>query len=373
MNRQHWSRRIGQLDPARDYEQIYRILATHEFPWDMNQSLSFALYRTYAVPSIGRLLAETGEFTRRTQKRYDDTTLILDTILEHGLASPAGRTAVRRMNQMHGAYDISNADKLYVLCAFVVMPIRWIGKYGWRRLTPAERTASANYYRELGQHMGIKDIPATEQEFAAFLDAYEREHFGFDEGALAVSEATLQLMATFPLNRLAPRAVMDRFAKALMDDPLLDAFRYRRPARWERGLATGALRLRALTVRFLPARKVPLYARQLPNIRSYPQGYDVARLGTFPPGCPVPHAELLPVGVPVAPTRAGLDVQRFRGRGSRAEGATGTNRKEPAQESLEAALPPTCPSVFRHLSAPSLGPELLTGRYPKIARRSGEG
>ena len=370
MDRHHWSRCISQLDPARDYEQIYRILATYEFPWDMNQSLSFALYRTYAVPSIGRLLSETGEFTQRTQKRYDDTTLILDTIGEHGLASPAGRTAVRRMNQMHGAYDISNADKLYVLCAFVVMPIRWIDKYGWRRLTPAERTASANYYRELGRHMGIKDIPSTDQQFAAFLDQYEREHFGFDEGALAVSEATLRLMATFPLNRLAPKAVMDRFAKALMDDPLLDAFHYRRPARWERGLATGALRLRALTVRFLPARKEPLYARQLPNIRSYPQGYDVARLGTFPPGCPVPHADLLPGGVPVASARAGLDVQRFRGRGGRAQSAASTTREEPAQGSLEAALPPPCPSVFRHLSAPSLGPELLTGRYPKVARRS---
>ena len=119
---------------------------------------------------------------------------------------------------------------------------------------------------------------------------------------------------------------MDRFAKALMDDPLLDAFHYRRPARWERGLATGALRLRALTVRFLPARKEPLYARQLPNIRSYPQGYDVAQLGTFPAGCPVPRAELLPGGGPVVPARAGLDVQRFRGRG-----AAGTTRKEPAQ------------------------------------------
>ena len=38
---------------------------------------------------------------------------------------------------------------------------------------------------------------------------------------------------------------MNWFAKALMDDPLLDAFRYRRPARWERGLAAAALRLRA--------------------------------------------------------------------------------------------------------------------------------
>jgi hypothetical protein len=297
MDRQHWSRRIRQLDPDRDYHEIYRILATHEFPWDMNQSLSFALYRTYAVPSIGRLLVETGEFTQRTQKRYDDTALILDTILEHGLGSPLGRSALRRMNHMHGAYDISNDDKLYVLSAFVVAPIRWIDKYGWRRWTEAERTASVNYYRDLGRHMGIKDIPGNEQEFTAFLDRYEREHFAFDEGALAVSEATLALMATFPLNHLAPRVVMDRFAKALMDDRLIEAFHYRRPSGWERVLATGALRLRASVVRCLPARKEPLYARQLANIRSYPEGYDVAALGTFPPGCPVPRALVMDASV----------------------------------------------------------------------------
>ena len=224
MDRDYWARHIARLDPAADYEQIYRIMASHEFPWDMNQSLSFALYRTYAVPSIGHLLSQTGEFTRRTQKRYDDTALILDAVLEHGLASPEGRTAVRRMNQMHGAYDISNDDKLYVLSTFVTMPIRWLDQYGWRRLSEAERVASANYYRTLGGHMGIKGIPETHQQFAAFLDAYEREHFGFDEGARAVSEATLRLMATFPPNRFAPRAAVNWFAKALMDDPLLDAF-----------------------------------------------------------------------------------------------------------------------------------------------------
>ena len=85
LDRHHWSRRISQLDPARDYHEIYRILAAHEFPWDVNQSLSFALCRTYAVPSIGRLPCETSEFTEHTQKRYDDTALILDAILEHGL------------------------------------------------------------------------------------------------------------------------------------------------------------------------------------------------------------------------------------------------------------------------------------------------
>jgi hypothetical protein len=282
MERGYWARRIGELDPATDFHEIYRMLVACEFPWDMNQSLSFALYRTYAVPSIGRLLCQTGELTQRTQRRYDDTVIVLDTVLEHGFASEAGRTALRRMNQMHGAYDISNDDMLYVLCTFVVVPIRWLDQYGWRRLTEAERTASANYYRELGKHMGIKGIPGTHQEFADFLDNYEEEHFGFDPGGLAVSEATLRLMATFPPNHLGPRALVDRFAKALMDDRLLAAFGYGQPQRWERAAASGALRLRARIVRSLPPRKEPLYPRQRRSIRSYPRGYDVAKLGTFP-------------------------------------------------------------------------------------------
>ena len=83
-------------------------MTTLEFPWDMTQALSFALFRTYAVPSIGRLLDQTGEFARDTQKRYDDTGLLLDEPSRHGLHSDRGRRAIRRINQMHGAYDIAH-------------------------------------------------------------------------------------------------------------------------------------------------------------------------------------------------------------------------------------------------------------------------
>ena len=130
MNRFYWRQRIEQLDPATDYHEIYRIMVAHEFPWDMNQALSFALFRTYAVPSIGSLLARTGEFIARTQQRYDDTTLILDAVLEHGFGSIPAREAFRRMNQMHGAYPISNDDLRYVLSTFVVVPMRWLDSYG---------------------------------------------------------------------------------------------------------------------------------------------------------------------------------------------------------------------------------------------------
>jgi len=282
-------RRIETLDPAQDYAEIYRLMGAYEFPWDMIQALSFALFRTYAVPSIGALLARTGELQERPQKRYDDTVLVLDAVLEHGMESAEGRTAIRRMNQMHRSYDISNDELRYVLATFVVTPIRWVDQFGWRPMTEVERIAGANYYRALGRHMGIRDIPETWQGFSRLLDAYEHDHFGFDPGGRTVAEATLALFATFPPNGRLPVRLVRRISLATMDDPLLDAFAFPHPARMTRGLVRGALKMRGRVVRFMPPRTEPFFARQQPQVRSYPGGYRVGELGTFPSGCPAPH------------------------------------------------------------------------------------
>ncbi|NMI01154.1 oxygenase MpaB family protein [Pseudonocardia acidicola] len=296
-----WLRKIERLDTETDYVEIYRIMSGHEFPWDMNQSLSFALFRTYAVPSIGRLLAETGEFTQRVQKRYDDTALILETVLEYGFGHETGRAAIRRMNQMHRSYPITQDDLRYVLCTFVVVPIRWMDDYGWRPFTEREKVASANYYRELGRHMGITEIPATYQEFTEHLDRYEAEHFGYDDGARAVADSTLELMTTFPPNHLAPKGLVKTFSYALMDAPLRDALRYPAPPKPVEMASRAALMLRGKVVRLMKPRAEMKMARDMPSIRSYPNGFDVSRLGTFPTGCPVPHTARRSPDAPAEP------------------------------------------------------------------------
>jgi hypothetical protein len=44
----------------------------------------------------------------------------------------------------------------------------------------------------------------------------------------------------------------------------------------------------------------------MPQVRSYPDGYEVARLGTFPPGCPVPEpGEVAVTAATRSPERAG--------------------------------------------------------------------
>ncbi|MFI2204831.1 oxygenase MpaB family protein [Streptomyces sp. NPDC020192] len=285
--------RIRRLDPVADAVEIYRLSTAFEFPWDYTRALELALYRTYAVPSIGRLLAETAELTERTQKRYDDTVLLLDTIVEHGFTADEGRTAIRRINQMHRSYDIGDDDMRYVLSTFVVVPRRWIDAYGWRRLSRHEIVAAAEYYRTLGRHMGIPDIPETYEEFEALLDAYERDHFGWDEQARRVSDATLDLMASWYPRPLAP--VLRTATLALLDEPLLRAFRYTRPGAATTALVRRAVRARGRLVRLLPPRREPHFARQNREIKGYPNGYRVDRLGTRPVpglrGCPVRHLD----------------------------------------------------------------------------------
>ena len=294
--RHHWARRSEQLDPVRDSHEISLHVSAYDFPWDNLQALSFALFRTYAVPSIGRLLDETGEFTGRVQKRYDDTGLLLEEVQRHGLGSKRGRSAVRRINQMHAMYDISNDDLRYVLATFVVVPKRWADDFGFRRLTPNEIAATTNYYIELGRHMNINDMPEDFAGFEKLLDDYEREHFAFDAGGRRVADSTLDLMTTFPPNSWAPKWAVRRFAYSLMDEPLLRAFRYPVPGRLERGFFRGAMRVRARLLRLFPARSRPKWVSSYPYYRTYPAGFEIEELGTFAHGggCPVRVASAEP-------------------------------------------------------------------------------
>ena len=108
----------------------------------------------------------------------------------------------------------------------------------------------------------------------------------FEMGA---SDATLGLMASWYPRPLAP--VLRTATLALLDEPLLHAFRYTPPSAATRAWVRRALRLRGRAVRLLPPRGAPHFARQNQEIRSYPDGYRLADLGTRPVpglrGCPV--------------------------------------------------------------------------------------
>src|SRR5687767_10830495 len=113
-------REIRTLDPVRDHQRIVLLSMRQDFAFDTTRALELALFRTFASPRISGLLDRTGEFARDAQKRYDDTDLLVSELMEHGYDSDRGRAALRRMNQLHGRFDIPNQDFLYVLSTFVL-------------------------------------------------------------------------------------------------------------------------------------------------------------------------------------------------------------------------------------------------------------
>jgi hypothetical protein len=270
---------ILELDPVADHERIVHLDTCYEFPFDTTRSLELALFRTFAVPSVGRLLDSTGEFGRRAQKRYDDTDLILSTIAEAGYSSELGKRAIRRMNRIHGRFEIANEDFLYVLSTFVYEPIRWNARFGWRPLIEQERLATFHFWRAVGSRMAIKEIPADFDEFERFNVDYERRLFERTDAGVRVGRATRDMfLAWFPI---VPRRVGAPFIHALLDEPVLDAFGFPRPPRLLRRIATGALRARGRAVALLPPRRRPR-VRTAMRHRTYPRGYAIEALGPPP-------------------------------------------------------------------------------------------
>lgn len=270
---------IRTLNPVRDHQRIAFLCARVDFPWDTTRALEFALFRTFAVPSIAALLTRTGEFEKRPQKRYDDTDIIMSEIVEHGYDSERGLAAIKRMNQLHGRFRISNEDFLYVLSTFVFVPIRWIDRFGWRRMTEGERIAWFQFWREVGRRMNIHDIPEECAAFEAFSNDYEKAQYRFTEASQKVGTATRRLFQSWFPAFMSPLVASG--IHAFLDDALIEAFGFPKASPWLKAAATGSMRLRAHALRLLPHRRKPLLRTEMKH-RSYAEGYQIEKLG--PPG-----------------------------------------------------------------------------------------
>lgn len=109
-------------------------------------SLSFALFKTYAIPSISSVLCKSNELgsAKNAGRRAEDTTVVIGEFVNGGgLDSERGTAALARMNFLHGRYGnlITREDKLYTLSLFIFEPALFIEKYEWRPLTPLEAQA----------------------------------------------------------------------------------------------------------------------------------------------------------------------------------------------------------------------------------------
>lgn len=270
-------RDIAALDAEKDCQQIVRLLAIYEFPFDLQRALEVALFHTYGSRSVARLLDNTGEFAERGQKRYDDTRLLIAHFMESGWDAQVGGRAIGQMNHIHSFFKIPNDDFLFVLWTFIDFPIQWMRDFGFRPFTEHEAQAWLFFWIEIGRRMGLHDVPKTKGEFDAFVRDYEQREFVPNVSSHRVAQATLTIIANWlpaPLRFAAAPAVL-----SLVRPQLLPAIGLKPPAPWVGRAVRGVLRSRAVIKRYVSLERFPTEIQGSPN-RTYPgNSYTLESLG----------------------------------------------------------------------------------------------
>ncbi|KAJ3329314.1 hypothetical protein HDU76_008155 [Blyttiomyces sp. JEL0837] len=284
-----WELEEGMTD-AITYE-IFGPISMQEFPLIYRKSLEFALFKTYGIPTISRLLDTTKEFKQCAGKRYDDTDLLLTEIAGHPLSHDRSHRAQDRMNEIHGRYKISNDDYLYTLCLFVMEPINWINEYEWRKLEDWEVHSIFITWKRIGERMGITGIPDNIKELDAWYQKYEQEKMTYAITNRRVADTTTALFLSKTPKFLHPYLVY--FIYALMKPHVLKAFGYPEPPQFLRSMMHTTLKLRGWFIRHfcLPrvfqVRRIPEFPNReglyIPNFhsyeRTYEHGYTIEGLG----------------------------------------------------------------------------------------------
>ncbi|MEM6518745.1 MAG: oxygenase MpaB family protein [Cyanobacteria bacterium P01_C01_bin.70] len=275
MSHPHQAAPIVPPSPNIDAAAICYRLAGYEFPWELNRALEIAVLKTFCVPQISRLLRQTGEFEQRSQKRYDDTSLILGNILKWGYDSPRGRAAIRQMNRIHQRFNIHNEDFLYVLSTLIYEPIRWNQYFGWRLFTPDEKQALFQFWRAVGQQMRLRHLPATFEAFNQFNLAYEAKYFAYHPDNQMIGDAVVRLMQGWAPTVAAPCVPM--LVRSLVDEPTRVALGWKKPAPAIIRLVSWGMQARRQWIRQQPRRRSHFLVDQAN--RTYADGYQIDQLG----------------------------------------------------------------------------------------------
>lgn len=234
---------IQRLDPLRDDQRIVFLSSRCDFVFDTARAQEFALFRTFAVPSISALLDRTGEFRRRPEKRYTDTGRTFGELMHFGYDSAQGTLAIQRMNKVHGRFTIANDDLLYVLSSLIFELIRWNERFGWRRMVETERLGYFHFWRQVGIRMHIRDIPDDYAMFEHFNREYERQHHRFTASNQRVGAAIRDMIVRRQPRWAAP--LVRNAVYATLDEPLLQAFGFPRAPRLLKWLMPKVLRLQS--------------------------------------------------------------------------------------------------------------------------------
>ena len=273
---------LAALADQGDWQTLYQRLTLEEFPYEARMGWQLAFLRPFAVPRMARTLVDAHQLVAQPRKRAYDTGLIIYEIVYGGFESPRAREMVRLINSSHRGFTIEAEDMTYVLCSFIVCPIRHIELLGWRALTAAERESGVQFFGRLGQLMNIEQIPLTYGEAEAYFDDYEAANVAGSSSARLLTTkliAVLKNMQPAPVRPLAAPI----FTLLLNDRRVAAALGLRPPGRVTQRFVRRLLKARGAVKRHRPPSRKVIFTPGKKVREMYPDGYQLSDLGPHSP------------------------------------------------------------------------------------------
>lgn len=236
--------------------EIMKFSLLHEFPWMYFFGTSFALIKTYAVASGTPLLVQTRQLTTdaKVGRRAEDTGVLIAEFVVGSVDSERGLKALSKVNWLHARYGskIGNDEMTHTLAMFVLEPHTWVDRYEWRAISELEKVAAFVYWKEIGNRMGIRDIPGTLDDLRSWTETFEEKNMVYAKSNRICAETTMNLyLRNIPgyMKSFARHA-----ANSLLEERVRIALGAADPPRWIQRLVVSTLTLRGLLVRyfFLP-------------------------------------------------------------------------------------------------------------------------
>jgi len=232
---------------------IMKFSMLHEFAWMYFFGTTWALVKTYGIASGTGLLVQTRQLTtdEKVGKRAEDTGVIIAEITIGSMDSERGLRALSKMNWLHRRYGakIGNEEMIHTMAMFVLEPQRWIERYEWRSMSELERVAAFIYWKEIGNRMGITNMPQTLPDLEAWVEKFEETHMIYADSNRVCAETTTNLYL-----RNVP-SLLKNFARlaasSLLEDRVRIAVGQPEPPAWIAFVVKSLLKTRGSLVRFL--------------------------------------------------------------------------------------------------------------------------
>ncbi|KAE8404993.1 67 kDa myosin-cross-reactive antigen family protein [Aspergillus pseudonomiae] len=238
-----------------------------EFPTISLKALQFALFRTYGIPTISKLLLKTSQFSdpATSFKRYADTGALIGQFMSFEPTSDRALTAIARTKFLHTGYrtsgSILNSDMLYTLSLFATEPIRFVEMFEWRSMSDLERCAIGTYWKNLGDALEIDftELPSATtgfrdglhflEEMTEWSHRYEEQYMKPSPENKAVADKTMDVLVyALPAGL---KGVGVSFASCMMDERLRVAMMYDAPARLYYAIFFSLVAIRRFYLRYL--------------------------------------------------------------------------------------------------------------------------